>query len=156
MQILGSALALVAFSNYEANSTAGLTGSVSPVYAPGMVLGRAGVVAGCDMTSEAALTKLAYLLALPGATPETVTRNMSISIRGEITESSRTIFKHPTGVLSPSVASLTALGYAIAQGDFKKVEETMRGEGEWLLNSADYSGNTPLVSTRSFGPPHES
>lgn len=101
------------------------------------------------MTSEAALTKLAYLLALPGATPETVTKNMSISIRGEITENSRTTFRHPTGALSPDVASLTALGYAIAEGDMTKVEETMRSEPQWLLNSADYSGNTPLVSTTS-------
>ena len=101
------------------------------------------------MTSEAALTKLAYLLALPGATPEAVTKSMSNSIRGEITEGSRTIFRHPTGVLSKGATSLTALGYAIAQGDMTKVEETMPRQSDWLLNSADYSGNTPLVSAKS-------
>ena len=78
---------------------AGLSGSVSPVYAPGMTLSRAGVVAGLDMTTEAALTKLSYLLALPNASPQSVARDMSISLRGELTEYSRTVFRHPDDAL---------------------------------------------------------
>ena len=123
----------------------GLSGSVSPVYAPGMTLFQAGVVAGQDMTTEAALAKLSYLLALPDATPTTVARDMSISLRGELTEQSQTVFRHPDGVLPDRIKNLTALGYAIAQGNLDKVREVMRGEPNWLLNDADYSGNTPLV-----------
>ncbi|KAK6380681.1 uncharacterized protein PV06_09843 [Exophiala oligosperma] len=125
------------------NITQCLTGSVNPLYAPGMVLGRAGVVAGGDMTSEAALTKLSYLLALPGATPESVAKDMAVSIRGELTENSRTIFSHPTGELSSPVTQLTAIAYAIASGDIDKVKDVLRNDGQ-LMNRADYSGNTPL------------
>lgn len=72
-----------------------LSGSVSPLYAPAMALGRVGVVFGQDMTTEAALTKLAYLLSLPNATPDVVAERMSVSMCGELTEVSRTHFEHP-------------------------------------------------------------
>lgn len=115
-----------------------------------MTLYRAGVVAGQDMTTEAALTKLAYLLANPDTTPELVARYMSISLRGELTEHSHPVFRHPDGVLPERVKSLTAMGYAIAQGNLGKVKDIMKGEQDWILNDADYSGNTPLVRRTFF------
>ncbi|KAE8156493.1 asparaginase-domain-containing protein [Aspergillus tamarii] len=126
------------------NVTQCLTGSVSPVYATGMSLSRAGVVAGLDLTTEAALTKLAYLLGLPDATPESVARDMSKSLRGELTEVSQPVFRHPDGALTERVQALTILGYAIAQGDLARVEEILKLENHYLLNDADYSGNTPI------------
>lgn len=117
-----------------------------------MSLSRAGVVAGLDMTTEGALTKLAYLLALPDSSPETVTKYMSISLRGELTESSLPVFRHPDGPLPERVQTLIAMAYAIAHGDLERVQTIMKAEHHWLLNDEDYSGNTPIVSTVDLDP----
>ncbi|KAK1069692.1 hypothetical protein LTR33_010843 [Friedmanniomyces endolithicus] len=77
------------------NVTQCLTGSVSPLYAPAMVLGRAGIVPGHDLTTEAALTKLSYLLALPDLTAEEVTRRMAVDLRGELPDSGDVSFAGP-------------------------------------------------------------
>ena len=121
-----------------------MTGSVSPLYEPAMLLRQAGVVSGHDLTSEAALTKLSYLLALPLGIDD-VTRKMSESLRGELTEQTQIAFEHPLGYLSSNITKLTALGYAIARGDVDQVQELLKGRSEWMLSEGDYSGNTPLV-----------
>ena len=69
------------------NVTQCLTG-VSPLYAAGRMLADVGVVAGRDLTSEAALSKLAYLLAEVENNEEgarKVREQMGENLRGEMT-----------------------------------------------------------------------
>ncbi|GAB1314942.1 hypothetical protein MFIFM68171_05152 [Madurella fahalii] len=128
-------------------------GFVSPLYAPGTALGRAGVVFGHDLTTEAALTKLSYLLALPGLTYTDVTSRMAHSLRGEMTEMALPSFSHPAGSVDSAVgrltsaeAAFTALGYAIQKGEVRTVREILEGDecNHQLLKRADYAGNTAL------------
>ena len=122
-----------------------MNGTVSPLYEPAMLLKRAGVIPGYDLTSEAALAKLSYLLALPSLSIGDVTQKMTISLRGELTEHTSMVFEHPSGLLPQNLFILSALGYAIARGNLVELQEVLKGDLEWLLNEADYSGNTPLV-----------
>ena len=123
-----------------------MTGSVSPLYAPAMTLKRAGVIPGHDMTSEAALAKLSYLLALPNLTTPHIIELMSVSLRGEFTEQGNMLFSHPTKTFAHPLANLTSLSYAISNGNLAETQDLLKGDLGWLLNEADYSGNTPLVS----------
>lgn len=131
------------------NITQCMTGTVSIMYEPAMLLKRAGVIAGHDMTSEAALAKLSYLLAVPGLSTENIVQKMSVSLRGEFTEQSSMLFEHPHGVLPDRLVYLTSLGYAISSGNVPEVKKLLTGDLGWMLNDADYSGNTPLVSTHA-------
>jgi lysophospholipase len=145
------------------------SGFVSPLYAPGFALGEAGVVFGHDLTSEAALTKLSYLLALPDLTTAEVGQRMARSLRGEMTVLTGPSFTHPQGLLDDLDFTLMAsgtksprplsrgetvfagLGYAIQAGDLRAVAETLDGDAAnsgsnsvGLLQRADYAGNTAL------------
>ncbi|GAP82663.2 putative L-asparaginase [Rosellinia necatrix] len=125
------------------------SGFVSPLYAPGFALGEAGVVFGHDLTSEAALTKLSYLLALPDLDAAEVGRRMSRPLRGEMTALASPSFTHPhgfdesgfsssvagasgsgSGTMSPRPLSrgetaFAELGYAIQAGDLRAVAELL-------------------------------
>lgn len=131
------------------NVTQCMTGTVSPLYEPAMRLKRAGVVPGHDLTSEAALAKLSYLLALPDLTTEDITRQMSKSLRGELTEQTQMAFVHPGSQLPTPLVKLAVLGYAVARGSLDEVQDCLQGNVEWMLNEGDCSGNTPLVSYRA-------
>ena len=124
-----------------------MTGTVSPLYEPAMLLKRAGVIPGHDMTTEAALAKLSYLLSLPNLDIKEIVEQMSMSLRGEFTESTTTVFEHPQGVLPTRIENLTRLGYAVSTGNLVEVREMLNASLGWLINEPDYSGNTPLVSS---------
>ncbi|KYM96510.1 PREDICTED: L-asparaginase 1 [Cyphomyrmex costatus] len=66
------------------NITQCSTGCVSDAYEAGKLLQKAGVISGFDMTPEAALTKLAYVLSKDWDT-ETKRQMMQTNLRGELT-----------------------------------------------------------------------
>jgi lysophospholipase len=122
-----------------------LAGSVSPLYAPATALGRAGVVFGHDLTTEAALTKLSFLLALPGLDYKDIVSQMELSLRGEITEEHSTSFSHPADTpVASQQSAFTALGYAITKGDVDAVIGLLEGDKFELLQAKDYAENTAL------------
>nr|XP_023020271.1 L-asparaginase-like [Leptinotarsa decemlineata] len=59
-------------------------GSVHASYEPGKVFKDIGIICGRDMTAEAALTKLAYVLALPGLSFQQRVQMMKTDLRGEM------------------------------------------------------------------------
>ncbi|KFX98432.1 hypothetical protein O988_04338 [Pseudogymnoascus sp. VKM F-3808] len=126
------------------------SGTVSPLYEPATILGNAGVVFGHDLTTEAALTKLFFLLALPGLSYAEIVRQMSIPLRGEMTAlPSNHQFAHlPLLDLGASLSSeqvrFTELGYAIAAGELDKIKSMLDTESHMLLLARDYAENTAL------------
>ncbi|XP_076751974.1 L-asparaginase 1 [Xylocopa sonorina] len=67
------------------NITQCSTGSVSNAYKSGKLLEDAGVISGSDMTPEAALTKLAYVLSKQQWDTKTKREMMQTNLRGELT-----------------------------------------------------------------------
>ncbi|RLU16364.1 hypothetical protein DMN91_012124 [Ooceraea biroi] len=67
------------------NITQCSTGTVSDTYEAGKLLQDAGVISGFDMTPEAALTKLAYVLSKREWDVETKRQMMQTNLRGELT-----------------------------------------------------------------------
>jgi lysophospholipase len=68
-------------------------GTVSSTYAAGKALAEAGVVPGADLTPEAALTKLSYLLA-KGLEPDVVRARTQEDLRGELTVGGERRYSH--------------------------------------------------------------
>ncbi|KAH8805968.1 60 kDa lysophospholipase-like protein [Xylogone sp. PMI_703] len=123
-----------------------LSGTVSPLYAPATMLGRAGVIFGHDMTTEAALTKLSFLLALPELTVEDINTQMALSLRGEMTEDMLPQFAHPISEaisITSRQSTFTALGHAITSGDYDTVCHILDADPA-LLAEKDYADNTAL------------
>jgi hypothetical protein len=62
------------------------SGSVSGAYAAGAALGNAGVILGADMTPEATLAKLSYVLARKETSQAQKREMMETNLRGELTQ----------------------------------------------------------------------
>jgi lysophospholipase len=126
------------------------SGTVSPLYAPASALGAAGVVFGRDLTTEAALTKLFFLLARPELGYDEIAAQMGESLRGEMTEAPATMqFAHlpadeEGAALSPAQMAFAELGYTIAMGDVAGVRARLDADRHRLLLESDYAGNTAL------------
>ncbi|XP_069346703.1 60 kDa lysophospholipase isoform X3 [Eulemur rufifrons] len=67
------------------NCTHCLQGTVTSGYATGMAMAGAGIISGLDMTSEAALAKLSYVLGQPGLSLEDRKELLAKDLRGEMT-----------------------------------------------------------------------
>lgn len=128
----------------------GLTGSVNPIYDSVASLSKAGIVAGLDMTTEAALTKLAYLFASPNATTRSVAEGMVKSLRGELIEKSKPIFENPKASVPKNAQVFNDLCSAISLNDVERVQAILNSQSRSYLNNSDYMGNMPLVGSPKF------
>ncbi|XP_045865796.1 60 kDa lysophospholipase isoform X2 [Meles meles] len=84
-----------------------LQGAVTSDYAAGMAMAGAGIVSGFDMTSEAALAKLSYVLGHPGLSLDDRKELLARNLRGEMSL--------PAGAERRPSLSSSALGRGAAQ-----------------------------------------
>lgn len=144
------------------NCTQCLQGKVEGHYETGQSLADAGVVSGADMTVEAALTKLSYLIA-QNVPVEQVRRLMSQNLRGELTEEKQTKFSFKDQTFIKSVAAVlnsdigevkialepTLLCACANLGDLDQIKAMHQNGAN--LDSADYDGRTALHLAASEG-----
>ncbi|XP_067233735.1 60 kDa lysophospholipase-like isoform X3 [Chanodichthys erythropterus] len=143
------------------NCTQCLRGTVTIAYATGQALSNAGVVAGFDMTPEAALSKLSYVLAKQDISTEEKKKMMSRNLRGEMVadlEGAKLSLSDSRfiQVIARSLsigckeeleairnALMPTLACAAAKNGDTEALEAIRQMGT-DLSMADYDGRTPL------------
>eukprot|EP00928_Gymnodinium_smaydae_P071805 TRINITY_DN5528_c0_g1_i3.p1 TRINITY_DN5528_c0_g1~~TRINITY_DN5528_c0_g1_i3.p1 ORF type:complete len:610 (-),score=93.79 TRINITY_DN5528_c0_g1_i3:302-1939(-) len=160
------------------NITQCVQGEVEAHYAAGTALLEAGVTPGADMTPEAALTKLGWLLGC-GYSPEQVRAAMTTDLRGELTVRAPSMkFSLQDGSFAKAVADAlvrhgsmsfeggdgitnntikfvrealmpTLMCTAASNGDLPELKSMLADGGE--ICSSDYDGRTPLHLACSEG-----
>jgi lysophospholipase len=145
-------------------------GSVGTTYAAGAALAEVGVVGGADLTPEAALTKLSYLLG-KGLARDEVRRRMQVALRGELTAESAVRFSFREKAFVQSVAKVlreshrrldddadahieraltpVLLCSAAALGDIGALRKLVEDGAD--VNAGDYDGRTALHLVASEG-----
>jgi|GEM_PF-18224 len=144
------------------NCTQCVKGTVSGDYETGSVLSRIGVCSGYDMTPEAALTKLAYLLSQEDLSVQQIKENIGKSLRGELSnyhQAERFSFQEQNFV--DTVARVITQGgelgvteqiaktifpvlscSAAARGDLEALERMLASH--FPIDMGDYDGRTAL------------
>ncbi|XP_069346720.1 60 kDa lysophospholipase isoform X5 [Eulemur rufifrons] len=116
------------------NCTHCLQGTVTSGYATGMAMAGAGIISGLDMTSEAALAKLSYVLGQPGLSLED-RKEEADAVRDALTPSLACAAAHAGDLESLQV--LAALGSDLSLEDFR---------GQTPLHTAAQGGHARVVS----------
>ncbi|XP_041069888.1 60 kDa lysophospholipase-like isoform X2 [Carcharodon carcharias] len=138
------------------NCTQCLRGSVSPTYATGMVLTELGIIPGCDMTPEAALIKLSYVLGKTELSIQEKKKMLSENLRGElgtmiplqdkqfIQDNAKSLAARRKEEQEAIRDVLTTSSACVAAkaGDVDALEAILDMGGN--LCSEDYDGQTPL------------
>jgi len=140
------------------NCTQCMRGRVKSHYASGRSLADVGVISGHDLTPEAALMKLAYLLSYDDLSNEEIKRIMQSNIRGELTEEESPLTSFRERAFVSSVAQILAssrniedveaalypvlMCAAVANDDVEALIRMVEGGAD--VNAVDYEGRTPL------------
>ncbi|XP_054571400.1 60 kDa lysophospholipase [Eptesicus fuscus] len=148
------------------NCTHCLQGTVTSDYAAGMAAAGAGIISGFDMTSEAALAKLSYVLGQPGLSLDDRKELLARDLRGEMTlPEADTCRPAPQSSLGLGVAQLLSLSQemdavrdaltpslacaAAHAGDLEALQALAERGGD--LSLEDFEGRTPLHAAARRG-----
>ncbi|XP_036847381.2 60 kDa lysophospholipase isoform X3 [Manis javanica] len=151
------------------NCTHCLQGTVTSDYAASRAMVGAGIVSGFDMTSEAALAKLSYVLGQPGLSLDSRKELLARDLRGEMTlptvDMCQPLLQHSllsrgvTQLLSLSQeahavrdALMPSLACAVARaGDMEALQVLVELGSD--LSREDFNGQTPLHAAARGGHP---
>ncbi|KAK7868259.1 hypothetical protein R5R35_000657 [Gryllus longicercus] len=130
------------------NTTQCMRGAVSDLYETGQALKAVGVTPGYDMTPEAALTKLSYVLAKHDWDLDTKRKMMQMNLRGELTRA-----LSGEGVTGASVGELVDAVAAHLQISAPREQEELSAMlYPAIVNSAVMRRSVPkLSSLREYG-----